>query len=108
MRSHNSIPLGATLMTFVTIIFFLGMIYNRFEALEKRFNEYVARQEAKENAYISQFGSQEKALNDVRVSMSTIEARLPAVRGATTRIASPSSTLVIPTPKKVPTPTGKK
>lgn len=109
MRSHNFPAITiSTIITLATFIFLAGVIFNRIEVLEKEVAKLSAKIEAKENAYVSLFGSQEKALNDVRVTISAIEGRLPAVRGVTSRVASPGATLTVPSPIKVPTPTGKK
>lgn len=105
IRSHNSIPLGFSVFTLVTIIFFLGMLYNRFLDLEQSFVDYKITQEKRYDSIFNQFVDNQKSINDLDKTVATLSDRLPAVRGASTRIASSSASLVVPSPTKVPTPT---
>lgn len=102
LQVHNVWPITiSAIVTFVGLIFASGQNYNKFVRLQEDFNTY----QTKTDARLAECKTGNEDLMKLYVDLSN---KMPVVKGASTKVASPPANLKVPYATWTPTPAGRK
>lgn len=101
LQVHNIWPIGiGTLITLVGLIFTSGQNYNKFVRLQQDFIEYKQSTDMRLNTC-------QKTGDDMMKLYVDLSSKLPAVKGVSTKVATPAGSLKVPFATWTPTPRGR-